>query len=36
MFGLAFELQKQTCIEPNNWDVPLNAIATETRLYTVR
>ena len=36
MFGLAYELQKQTCIEPNNWDVPLNAIATETRLYTVR
>ena len=35
MVGLAYELQKQTCIEPNNWDVPLNAIATEAQLYTV-
>jgi 5-formyltetrahydrofolate cyclo-ligase len=35
LIGLAYELQKQSCIEPNKWDIPLNAIATETQLYTV-
>ena len=34
MIGLAYELQKQTRIEPNKWDVPLHAVATEAQLYT--
>jgi 5-formyltetrahydrofolate cyclo-ligase len=33
LVGLAYELQKQATIKPNNWDVPLDAIATETRVY---
>ena len=33
LLGLAYEFQKQTAIKPNNWDVPLNAIATETHIY---
>ena len=33
LLGLAYEFQKQTAIKPNDWDVPLNAIATETRIY---
>lgn len=33
LLGLAYELQKQACIEPNDWDIPLDAIATESRIY---
>jgi 5-formyltetrahydrofolate cyclo-ligase len=33
LVGLAYELQKQATIKPNSWDVPLDAIATETRVY---
>ena len=33
LLGLAYEFQKQTAIKPNNWDVSLNAIATETHIY---
>jgi 5-formyltetrahydrofolate cyclo-ligase len=33
LLGLAYEFQKQTAIKPNNWDVPLHAIATETHIY---
>jgi 5-formyltetrahydrofolate cyclo-ligase len=33
LLGLAYELQKQATIKPNSWDVPLDAIATETRVY---
>jgi len=36
LFGLAYELQKQTAIEPNDWDIPLDAIATEARVYQTR
>jgi 5-formyltetrahydrofolate cyclo-ligase len=33
LLGLAYELQKQTSIEPNDWDIPLDAVATEARIY---
>jgi 5-formyltetrahydrofolate cyclo-ligase len=33
MLGLAYEFQKQAAIKPNSWDVPLDAIATETHIY---
>lgn len=33
LLGLAYELQKQTSIQPNDWDIPLDAIATEARIY---
>jgi 5-formyltetrahydrofolate cyclo-ligase len=33
LFGLAYELQKQASIEPNDWDIPLDAIATEAHIY---
>jgi len=33
LLGLAYEFQKQTAIKPNNWDVPLHAVATETHIY---
>jgi len=33
LLGLAYEFQKQTAIKPNDWDIPLHAIATETRIY---
>jgi 5-formyltetrahydrofolate cyclo-ligase len=35
LLGLAYEFQKQTTIKPDNWDVPLDAIATETDVYAV-
>jgi 5-formyltetrahydrofolate cyclo-ligase len=34
LVGLAYEFQKQACIKPNCWDVPLDAIATEIQVYT--
>ncbi|HAJ91599.1 MAG TPA: 5-formyltetrahydrofolate cyclo-ligase [Gammaproteobacteria bacterium] len=33
LVGLAYEFQKQATIKPNNWDIPLNAIATEAHVY---
>lgn len=33
LFGLAYELQKQATIKPNSWDIPLDAIATESQIY---
>ena len=33
LLGLAYELQKQASIEPNVWDIPLDAVSTETRIY---
>jgi len=33
MLGVAYEFQKQPAIQPNAWDVPLDAIATEARIY---
>lgn len=33
LLGLAYEFQKQATIKPNKWDVPLDAIATEARIY---
>ena len=33
LLGLAYELQKQTSIQPNDWDIPLDAVATEARIY---
>ena len=33
LFGLAYEFQKQATIKPNSWDIPLDAIATETHIY---
>jgi len=34
LLGLAYEFQKQARIRPNDWDVPLGAIATETQVYS--
>jgi len=33
MVGLAYEFQKQATIKPNSWDIPLDAVATESRIY---
>lgn len=33
LLGLAYELQKQTSIKANDWDIPLDAVATEARIY---
>lgn len=32
--GLAYEFQKQALITPSPWDIPLDGIATEARIYT--
>jgi len=36
LVGLAFQFQQQNSIQPNHWDVPLNAIATETGCHVFR
>jgi 5-formyltetrahydrofolate cyclo-ligase len=36
LMGLAYEFQRQTRLQASPWDIPLNAIATETRLYLAR
>jgi len=36
LLGLAYELQKQTSIEPNDWDIPLDAVATEANIYQTK
>ena len=33
MLGLAYEFQRQPLISPEPWDVPLDAIVTEQRVY---
>jgi 5-formyltetrahydrofolate cyclo-ligase len=33
MLGIAYEFQQQPAIRANAWDVPLDAIATEARMY---
>lgn len=33
LIGLAYEFQKQTAINANSWDIPLNAVVTETTIY---
>jgi len=33
LLGLAYELQKLPGIIPNDWDIPLDAVATEARIY---
>lgn len=35
MVGVAFELQKITAIDPQSWDVPLDAVVTENQTYSV-
>lgn len=34
LFGFAFEVQKLDSIKSNTWDVTLDGIATQTKLYT--
>ncbi|MDH3981040.1 MAG: 5-formyltetrahydrofolate cyclo-ligase [Gammaproteobacteria bacterium] len=36
LVGLAYQLQRQRAITPNRWDVPLDAIATETGCHVTR
>jgi len=36
LLGLAYELQKQVAIKPNDWDIPLDAVATEANIYTTK
>jgi len=36
LLGLAYELQKQTAIKPNDWDIPLDAVATEANIYQTK
>jgi 5-formyltetrahydrofolate cyclo-ligase len=36
LMGLAYEFQRLPLIEPEHWDVPLDAIATEQRVYHCR
>ncbi len=33
LIGIAHELQHIDSIEPNAWDIPLNGIVTESRIY---
>ena len=33
LVGIAYEFQKYKKIEPNRWDIPLNMIFTESRIY---
>ena len=34
LIGLAHEFQRHDAIEPNSWDIPLDALATENRVIT--
>ena len=36
LLGIAYELQKQQNLEPQVWDVPLDAIISETTIYTAK
>jgi 5-formyltetrahydrofolate cyclo-ligase len=33
LMGLAYEFQRLSLIEPEHWDVPLDAVATEQQVY---
>lgn len=33
LVGLAYEFQKQAALEVNSWDIPLNAVVTESATY---
>lgn len=35
MLGIAYEFQQRQALRPKDWDVPLDAIATEARIYHV-
>lgn len=35
LLGLAHELQKTVRLETRSWDIPLDGIATENRIYTI-
>ena len=36
LMGLAYEFQREARLQASPWDIPLNAIATEARLYLSR
>ena len=36
LMGLAYEFQRKARLQASPWDIPLNAIATEIRLYPAR
>jgi 5-formyltetrahydrofolate cyclo-ligase len=36
LLGLAYELQRQASIKPNDWDIPLDAVATEAHIYQTK
>lgn len=36
LIGLAYEWQKMEFFKKNNWDVPLNAVITEKKTYSIR
>ena len=33
LIGLAYEFQKVNQIEPNKWDIPLDYVVTEKKVY---
>ena len=33
LVGVAYEFQKQNQIQPNPWDIPLDMIFTESKIY---
>jgi len=33
LVGVAYEFQKQNKIQPNSWDIPLDMIFTESKIY---
>lgn len=35
LIGIAYEFQKTSGLSPQSWDVPLNMIVTETRIYDI-
>jgi len=36
LIGLAYEFQKQECLNPQPWDVPLDMVVTELKIYKFR
>jgi len=36
LMGIAYDLQEVDTIEQNNWDIPLHAVATNTKIITTR
>jgi len=33
LLGVAYESQREACLQPENWDVPLDVVATESAVY---